>query len=271
MTVTAAGGTITAIDSADYTEGGTLTINRPVTIDGGAHGAFVSGPPAGYTIVINLNGGSFGNSAVVLRNLSVLPGFGISAGINATISAGSLKLENVSVNLADTSDGVTGMLITLDSLANASLKNVTVFAGNNFKNGPIDQECIDVVLQNGQTLPFNLILDHVTTDGCQSGLLVLDGNATIKNSSFNGAVTGIQFIGIELAANWLVENTEIVNNSFVGIDTAGGGTLRLGNSVISGNLTGVRVEVGTTAISYRNNTFAANGTDGTLSLTTSLK
>jgi hypothetical protein len=48
------------------------------------------------------------------------------------------------------------------------------------------------------------------------------------------------------------------------------GTLRLSNSLIAGNGFGLQTTSGT-AITFRNNVFAGNGSDGAPSLATSLK
>jgi len=265
------GGSVVALDSSDFTLGSTLNLGFPITIDGGAHGAFASGPFGGAAINITLPSSYY--SAIVIRNLTIVPQITAGSGaIGAVLSASPLKLENVAITLAYSQNSNFGISVLLDQYSSVSIQNVSIFTGTNYQSGTVDQDCIDIFPANsGQTTPFNVIADHVTTDGCFNGLLIEDGNATIKNSSFNGAVNGVGLIAVTTSPSWLIDHTELVNNSSTGANAGGGGTLRLSNSVVSGNHTGISIGAGATGISFRNNTFAGNGADGALSLSTSLK
>src|ERR1017187_8538754 len=58
------GGNIVALDSADYSNGASLAITTPLTIDGGDHGAYLTGPASTYALSITP-----GIGQVTLRNL----------------------------------------------------------------------------------------------------------------------------------------------------------------------------------------------------------
>ncbi len=104
-----------------------------------------------------------------------------------------------------------------------------------------------------------------------SGFSALDISVTVRNSSVGGG--GFFGTGIVLASSVtspvsLIDNTQVLNCG-TGIFLHSG-TLRLSNAVITGNTTGINT-TGGTLISFRNNVFAGNGTDGAPALTSSLK
>jgi len=59
----------------------------------------------------------------------------------------------------------------------------------------------------------------------------------------------------------MVERTTVADNSRIGVSSVGASTVRINNSTIFGNQTGVGG--GGTLRSYKNNAINGNGTDGT--------
>jgi hypothetical protein len=263
------GGTIMALDSADFTLGNTFNIGYPLTIDGGAKGAFATGPLGGAVINIYLPN-SYGSS-VIIRNLTLLPQITDgSVGIFATVYGAPLKIENVNVNLPWSQFSTNGILAQLDPYARISLRNVSI-------NGATPPTFLSTtgiglspIANSTPTTPFVANIDRVTCDGGILGLQITDGSATIHDSTFQSAFYGISVGGAQTTPTWLVERTQIVDNRF-GLVAGGGGTIRLSDSVVSGNMTGLEITGGTTIISFRNNVFAGNGADGSPVLSTSLR
>ena len=65
-------------------------------------------------------------------------------------------------------------------------------------------------------------------------------------------------------ANVMIYRSTVSNNISVGVRTNGpGGTIRIGNSVITGNGIGADAISGGTLQSYQNNQITGNTTDGT--------
>jgi hypothetical protein len=254
------GGTVIALDSADFGNGGTFNLHSPVTIDGGGHGAFLVGPNGAPAI--NLTLGSSANTTI-LRNISIVTGVGDnSSAISGYVSGSEISLENV--NVTTNSFGLyfaNGIQIQLDSYAQANLKDVTVTGGVTGVNF--------CPLVSATEIPFQVSLERVVVTGCGLALQIQDGNVTVRNSTLRGSSgSAIQFGLPAAATNSLIENSQISNNS-VGLSAPAPYTIRVSNTAFSNNTTAIQ---GTgTFISYRNNVFAGNGTDGPISLSTSLK
>ena len=254
------GGTVIALDSADFGNGGTLNLHSPVTIDGGGHGAMLVGPNGAPAI--NLSLGSSANP-LVLRNINIVTGIGDnSTAISGYVSGSQISLEHVSI--VTNSFGqyfANGIQVQLDSYAQANLKDVTVTGG---------VTCVNFYpLVSATEIPFSVSLEHVIISGCGTALQIQDGNVTVRNSTLRGSAGQAMAFGLPAApANTLIENSQITNNA-VGISALAPYTIRFSNSVFSNNTTAVQGTA--TFVSYRNNVFAANGADGPISLSTSLK
>jgi hypothetical protein len=259
------GGTIMALDSADFTLGNTMSFGYSLTIDGGAHGAFASGPAGGPAIYVS-NG--LGGAAVVIRNLTIVPNVSNnSIGIIANFVGGALKLEGVTVSIPDSALSTSGIAVSLDPTSSVSMKNLTVYGGS--PNG--SQIGIAIYpYYNSPTTPYHVNLDHVTCDGSNIAFQVVEGDAVIRDSSFRNSFVGIDFSSSLTSPNVIIEDSEISNNLLWGLQAVGG-TARLSNSTIAGNGQGINVAGGATVISFRNNTFAGNISDGPTLLSTSLK
>jgi hypothetical protein len=262
------GGAVLALDSGDF--GFLPNINHPIVVDGGEHGAFVGVHSNGPGIVVNLPSPAVFFGGVTLRNLSVVmqdpQSFGGQIGIQASIPTGFLVLDHVSVSgILDTlNNTIQGIEVDAATGVSVDLRDVTVSGV---------REGINLFSAFNPTVPFTANLENVSVTASDNALIVSDGNANIRNSSFRGANRTLSGIGIELvpsstSPNALIENSKVASNS-TGISVTGG-TLRLSNNVITGNATGIS-GTGATVISFRNNTFAGNGADGSPLLSTSVK
>jgi hypothetical protein len=252
-------GVVLALDAGDF---GSINISNPITIDGGAHGAFASGNPTAVSVGL----GMFADGPVILRNISIIispsGGSANEFGIFGGISGGSLILDRVSVTaVPTTTQTATGIQINIAAAAPVNLQNITIAGAQT-----------GILLANAAgspTAPFQATLENVSVDASQFGLNVVNGGVNVRNSSFRGASDGVALSSSSTSATSLVESTQIANNN-VGIAVFGGTTVRLSGNVISGNVTGIS-NAGGTVISFRNNVFAGNGTDGSPPLATSLK
>ncbi len=251
-----ASGVVLALDSGDF---GFIDISQPIVIDGGAHGAFATG--SGQLVFVSL--GQSAGGPVILRNISVVidPFLGGSdTGILASLSGGSLVLDHVTVTLGANSQ-THGISIGAAAGLPVDLKDVTV---SGVSSG------IEIFnITSNPTTTVNAVLQNVSVSASQSGLHTIDAAVTIRNSSFRGALTGIGSFTTSTSPVSTLDSTQVTNNG-IGI-SVNGGTLRLFNNVISGNTTGITTSNGATVISFRNNAFSGNGTDGSSPLATSLK
>jgi hypothetical protein len=255
------GSTILALDSGDF---GPMFIVNPVTIDGGAHGAFIGVGSGALGVIVSLPNNAQGG--VTLRNLSIVMNDASTSqiGIQASIQSGFLVLDHVSVSAIQNQSSIDGIDVNVAAGLSVDLKDVTVSGA---------RIGIDLFNTFNATTPFTANLENVSVTASNVALLISDGNANIRNTSLRGAHGTTSGIGVDLfsqstSPTWLIENSRVASNS-TGISVTGG-TLRLSNNVITGNTTGIS-STGATVISFRNNTFAGNGVDGSPLLSTSVK
>ncbi len=104
-------------------------------------------------------------------------------------------------------------------------------------------------------------------------MVIQDYAVSLRDSVFTGNGAGVTLTSNAAATSAFIERCEMSFNT-TGLQVIGGNfssTARIGDSVITGNTTGVSASGGGTIISFRTNMLAGNVTDGALALTTSLK
>jgi hypothetical protein len=248
---TAAGGEINCLDpggfgavsiiksmtiSCPYTEGGALaggngiTVNMPATTDV----TFIRGldifgvnPPSNGIRFIN--NGTLHIEDTVIRRFNAVNSVGVSV---APTGAAELYMNNVVV--AENGNGATGGGIELKPGPGASVSAVltNVRARNNANVG--------------------LKIDST------SGAIT----AVIEKSDFSGNATGISLVAGTNINGSLIDSI-VSNNSSVGILGNGvSANLRVGNTTITGNATGVTAAGGSQIQTYGNNRLTVNPTVG---------
>jgi hypothetical protein len=100
------------------------------------------------------------------------------------------------------------------------------------------------------------------------GLNLFNCSGVIRDSLFSENGNGITVNGNLSGLSVLIDHSEMSFNN-TGL-LASAGTIRLSNSTISGNGTGINNNGGT-VISFRNNVIAGNTVDGAPALSTSLR
>jgi len=105
------------------------------------------------------------------------------------------------------------------------------------------------------------------------GIYVSDAIANISDSIVVGSTFGIYARGASLVTQALIERSRMFNNGTgLAAENAGAAsTARISDCVITGNTTGVSTVTGGQIISFRNNSWAGNGADGTTPFSVSLK
>jgi hypothetical protein len=252
----AAGDTLLALDSVDFTSQGQYPgqFGISVTIDGGTHGAFVTSGQftSAGGILFQGNG-----SVVVLRNVTMI-GYPAFVTLQLAMIGGSATLENVTVIGAGQS-APPAIYITPQNGSVIHMKNVTVLSGGTG---------LQIVNQGGAA--FTLEAENLSVDVAGTGAQLTDGNGVIRNSQFRntaGTSTGLALLSSSTTPTWLLDTCRFQGLSY-GLVTSSG-TVKISNSEFTGNTFGI-FGSGTT-ISFRNNVFAGNGTDGSPILSTSLK
>jgi hypothetical protein len=223
LSVTVAGGEITAIDSDGF---GPLNITQSVTITG-APGAEANVPPiSGHSSVV-INGSGIN---VTLRNLTI-NGEGVGYNGIEIDQAASVTVTNCTITdfYDPSSDPNAGNGIYLP--ASASLNNLTVTNSQLSNNGQAG-----IYIESNT----NALIDNVVLTGNTSfGILNFQGATTavaIANSFISGNGSGIYVQAFSTTTS--IDNTVITGNN-IGIDANTYGTpvmhVLLGRSVVTGN------------------------------------
>jgi hypothetical protein len=132
------------------------------------------------------------------------------------------------------------------------------------------------VFANGTTNPTHVTTKNVTITNAGSAGIYLDGaSGSFRDSVIRGSANGIyvaSFSGHAAAA--LVERCELSYNGtgLVADNTnAAGATVRVSDTVITANTTGISTIAGGQIITFRTNMLAGNSTDGSTPFSISLK
>ncbi|MDQ4123455.1 MAG: right-handed parallel beta-helix repeat-containing protein [Acidobacteriota bacterium] len=240
---TAAGGEINAIDPGGY---GAVTITKSITIDGaGTHASILA---AGTNGVI-INAGA--NDVVTLRNLSIN---GAGTGFNGIriLNAKAVFIEDCVIF------GFSGANPNGRGISDV---RTTVGAGNLFIKDTIirNNSQSHIVIIPGAGAIVNATIDNVRLERSASntGLVVLNSsNVLIRNS----VISGNSFAGIYAeensgAVDINVENCAITHNGTGVTVAANSPVIRLSNTMITGNSTGLS---GINIFSFGNNKIAGN-------------
>jgi hypothetical protein len=110
--------------------------------------------------------------------------------------------------------------------------------------------------------------------GANLGILVQNATANISDSEIRYSTFGIVVYGPGAATQALIERSKIIANTTGLLVHNNGGaatTARLSDSAITLNTTGVSTDGRGQIITFRNNTWAGNGTDGSTPFSISLK
>lgn len=257
---TAPGGEIDALDPGGF---GALTITKSITIDGGG-GQVASVLVAGTNGIVVAAGAT---DVVILRNLRFdgLLGNGSNsgnAGINGIrfISGAALSVENCDIfgfnNFGiDVENGqAANFYVTNSTLINNGLPNsgggiyISSFGGGTkaaISGLKVENSTVGLKVDgNNSASPTQVNISN--------SMLAMSTKAGMGVSTTNGPVT--------VVADHLVST----NNKTVGIQAIGAGaTVFLGNSVITGNTTGVLTQTSGQILSMKNNMINGNATDGT--------
>ena len=244
------GGEIAVLDTAGYSGGATLTIDRAISIvNPGAFEAGISPPSGGIGIVINAGA----TDAVSLRGLTIE---GAGAGLHGIqFNTGkSLTIENCVIR------HVTGEAINFIPNATSSLSVSSSLLADNGDAGiwthPTGSGVVTAVL-NRVELNNNGNNGFIMDGGGSTGTL----KATVSDSVASGnGDTGFAAVTNTAPTTMMLYHSVAANNNGNGVGTHGtGATLRIANSIVTGNTNGWVVgSVGSSVLSAGDNTIEDN-------------
>jgi len=240
---TNADGEISVIDAGGY---GSVTITKAITINGEGTLASVMNPTVNGIIV-----NATATSIVILRNLSIV---GVSTGMSGIriLAARTVQVDHCWIN------GQESHGIEVAATANINL----------IVNDTIINDCsldgIHVNTTAGQAL---LSVENSRIQNCDSdGIQAVDNvRASITNSVLtHNAATAIKTTGTNSQLN--IDHV-VASYSNVGLQASAGSNIRVSDSVISQNATGVNANGGTMD-SFQGNSLIGNTVPGVFTTTT---
>jgi hypothetical protein len=223
---TTAGGTIAALDGGDYAD---VTITKSITVDGGGEHARMNG------VIVTAGA----DDIVILRNLAFE---GVGSGVNGVqiLSAAQVHIENVTVQ-----NYISNGIIS-SAAGNVFITDTTV------KGVPSQ----GIYIQSGRAS-----LNRVTTHGNGVGVLVGSaGNVTITNSVASGNEIG--FGAAYASASELSLEDCVTSQNRYGVLAIAGATVRLSNVSVFHDTIGLYNGGSGFLVSFGNNRFGGNDTDG---------
>jgi hypothetical protein len=253
LTQTNAGGEIDVLDPADY---GPVLIGKAISIVNDGVGVASIGVSSGNAITINVGP----SDSVRLRGLTI-DGFGGAIAGIAFGSGGNLEIEKCVIQNFTNS----GIVIAPDTSSSFTVSNT--IASNNANNGlvvgPFGSAVVAGVLSQ---VKANNNFNGITVGGTLTSAASL--NVNIVDSEFsNNSNAGI---GVN-SASGAAPTAVTVRNSVASYNGTGlfarFANLRVGHSVVTGNITGVG-SFGGTLTTYGDNEINGNTFDNTGILTT---
>ena len=240
----APGGEVVALDSAGY---GPFTIDRSVIVSAdGVHAALSIVNGTG----INLN--TAATDVVVLRNLTIVSTpESLNRAIDALGFIGALFVEHCT--FANTSTGV-----NFEPASSPAEVHVT---DSTFRD--ITGHGVAVLGAGVTAIVSDSTFEKLTGAGV---LATAGGQALVRRSTVSGCAGAIGgFAAFSGSATVNVIDSVTAGNS-VGVSSEGtGSTVRVSNTTITNNTTGLVTGPGATLVSMTGNHLAGNGTDGSFS------
>jgi hypothetical protein len=255
------GGEITCVDSGNFAAG--FGINKSITINcANAIGSVTLTGGLGVG-VFNIN--TAATDIVVLRGLD-LDGTGSSSGVGSIsfFGAGVLQLDKVKIN-GFRGSNTNGISFTPNGPARLDVSDSFIA-----DNGTAVSTAGILIRPVGGG-SANVSVSRTDLKGNFNGIFVdgSGGGGAVNLSVRDSVVTGSANCGIVINTNGpaltaLVDRTTITSSLNAGIAVGGAGaTVAIGNSSISGNVTGVLAVSGGNLRTYKNNQIKFNLTNGT--------
>lgn len=245
---TAAGGIINVLDPAGY---GAVTITKSITIeaDGDIAGVLVSGTNG---VLVN----AALSDRVILRRIK-FEGLGTGLSAIRVFSVGELLIDECTVN-----NFVNGGLDLVTSIALKATVRNSVFSGS---SGAAIATDAAFVLQPTGVGTIDLHVQGSTITGGGNGVLITGPvDLVLRDTALSGgALSGLIVENSASVSRVLIESGTISDFAGIGISVAGANSdVRVGNSTITNNGTGLSASSSGEIISFGDNRVRGNNSDG---------
>jgi hypothetical protein len=173
-------------------------------------------------------------------------------------SSGAVEIRNLTIHVP----AGCGSCIGIESFSNVSVENVSITG-----------QPVAGVFVNGGGATIATIHGLTVTGATSDGIRVQNATATISDSIVRYSYNGISLFGAGATTQALIEHSKMISNN-IGLfvqNVGAAATARISDCVITANTTGVSTTAGGQIITFRNNAWAGNTTDGATPFSVSLK
>jgi hypothetical protein len=248
---TAAGGEINCLDPGGY---GAVTIIKSITID--CHYTEGGALAGGNGITINMPAST---DVTYLRGLDI---FGVNPPSNGVrfINNGALHIEDTNIRRFNAANSV-GVSVAVTGAAKLYMNNVTVAENGNGATGG------GIVIAPGVGGSVAAVITNTRVRGNANNGIRLDSvngviTAVIDKTDISGNGSGVAVVAGQ-TINGMLTDSIVANNGGAGIIGNGAAaTLRVGNTTVTGNVSGVTAAGGSQILTYGNNRVIQNPTVG---------
>jgi hypothetical protein len=242
------------------------------TLDGGEVSCLDSGP---------IQGGLISKSVTIdctSMPATVLPILGGPA-ITVAAAAGVVRLRGLTLSGAGGAIGIAAVNSTWLSVENCLIMNFNVLPGIGILlMSPSELVVSDTFIDNNGTgirvaptgdaavaFRANIELDRVRLGYNGTGMELSGSAASVRAVMRDSVVEFSQLDAIKIGSSELtLQHSSLVHNLWAGIDAVGGALVRIGDSTIAANGSGVQQSFGINTIqSFKENHIGGNGNDGT--------
>jgi hypothetical protein len=254
---TFAGGTIQCLDAS--AEHKSFTIDKSIVIDCIDTNNQVVSPPGGGgvpIITVNAPGGT-----VILRGLAIRGGGGGTIGISV-VDAAAVIIEDSAISGIATAPAL-GIKFAPTAAGSQLIVKNTIVAGNGI--APSTGGGLQVAPAGGTA---GVILENVTFTFNVTAMALISGSGGIGATLRRSTVSSSRSNGILALAGsgiaFYVETSSLTNNVGSALQASGANAVvRISDSLITNNQTGVSSVGGGVVQSFKNNRILGNVTDGT--------
>jgi len=272
---TSAGGEINCLDPAGY---GAVTITKSITIDcedtqgsilgSSTNGVNINDSASGFpnTIKVILRGLSINGASTAAQNAQGNPGTGL-VGVNFT-SGASLLMEKMIIQNFNAGTAV-GVRVAPGGVARVTLSDVTITKNGTGATGggilvqPTGAGGLAVLIVEDSEIVGNTnngLSVNTTGNTNAGGTSVSIDNSRFSNNTGNGVIVTAP-AGNSPVAMMVKGSTMSINGTGLAV-TGPGGSIRVGDTSISGNATGLSIAGGSFIQTYGTNRVFFNGTNG---------
>ena len=265
LTKTEPGGEIKCLDNH---RDEILTIEKPITIDCDAPSTLILGFAGQAAVTVNLNEATYPNGVVTLRNLNFNGFLGNGAfapgtdGIRVLGGGAAVHIENVTIQG-----------FALQGIGFAPSSSVDLFVRDTVIS---NSQGVGILVKPSGASSAKVVLDNVNVEGNANGITI-DGRTTsgsIKAALRDSSIGGHGAFGVygvdsgSGATNVTVEESTSANNTTFGIGSSGvNSTVRVRNSTVTGNGTGLQIASSGKIISLGGNSVRGNTSNGAFTAT----